>query len=138
MTKPSIFNIISNEIDEGKRGGIVMLNLKLPSYFDTEKVFFGFADTVNPNASTNENQIVPKVVILEKKSKAKNAKFEPIKTYEYHNINKIIPLASYMKENEIGWLISSDKVEKIIERTGLEEAKVLKTEKHEKVLKKAA
>lgn len=117
---------------------ICMLNLKLPSYFDTEKIFFGFVDTINPNASSNESQIVPKVVILQKTSKAKNAKLKPIKTYEYHNINKVIPLASYMKDKEIGWFISSDKVEKIIERTGLPEAKVLDTEKHEKVLKKAA
>ena len=47
-----------------------MLNLKLPSYFDTEKIFFGFVDTINPNAGINESQIVPKVVILEKTSKA--------------------------------------------------------------------
>ncbi len=116
----------------------MMLNLKLPSYFDTEKIFFGFADTVNPNANGSENQVVPKVVILEKKSKAKNAKLVPIKSYEYHNINKIVPLASYMRDKEIGWLISNEKVQEIVERTGLEEAKVLDIEKHEKVLKKAA
>lgn len=112
-----------------------MLNLKLPNHYDTEKLFLGLADTVNPNANINENQIVSKIVVLEKKS---NAKFEPIKKYEYHNINKIIPLASYMHDKEIGWFISDEKVKEVIERTGLEEAKVLNSEKYEKVLKKAA
>lgn len=121
-----------------KEGGKCMLNLKLPNYFDTEKIFLGIADTVNPNANTNENQVVHKVVVLEKKLNAKKINFKPIKTYEYHKVNKIVPIASYMQDQEIGWLISEEKVKKIIERTGLSEAKVLDTEKKEKVLKKAA
>lgn len=112
-----------------------MSNLRIGNYFDTEKIFLGLADTINPNASMNESQIVPKIVVLEKKSQNR---MEPIKPYEYHNVNKVIPIASYMKDKEIGWFISMGKIEEVLERTGLEEAKVLDIEPREKVLKKAA
>lgn len=111
-----------------------MLNLKIPNHFDTEKIFLGLVETINPDATMDERQIVPKVVVLEKGKQS----LKPIKTYEYHNINKIVPLASYMEDKEIGWFISKDKINQIVERTGLEEAKVLETKKREKVLKKAA
>lgn len=114
-----------------------MLNLKIPNYYDLEKMFFGFADTLNPNANQNENQIVSKVVVLEK---IKGNKFVPIRRYEYHSINKILPVASYMKNSEIGWFISDEKIKEVIERTGFEEARVLEMDntKKEKVLKRAA
>ncbi len=114
-----------------------MLNLKIPNYYDLGKMFFGFADTLNPNADRNESQIVPKIVVLEKQ---KENKYIPIHPYEYHSIYKITPMASYMKESEMGWFISEGKIKEVIERTGLEEARVLEMDitKKEKVLKRAA
>ena len=107
-----------------------MANFK---YYDPAKIYFGLVTTINPNAGIHENQTPQRVVVLKK---SKNT-YIPIKNYEYHYCRKVTSIANYMDNNEIGLFISEDKINEIIPRTGLQEAKVIEMEKEtSKVLKK--
>ena len=101
--------------------------------YDTAKIFLGFAETLNPNAGINENQTPPKVVVLHKDG----VNQKPIKEYEYHYCKRIVPIASYMDPKEISWHITTNKINEIIARTGIEEANVIDTD-NAKVVKRVA
>ncbi|MBE6147253.1 MAG: hypothetical protein E7168_02840 [Firmicutes bacterium] len=107
-----------------------MVNFK---YYDPAKIYFGLATTINPNAGINENQTPQRIVVLKK---SKNT-YIPIKNYEYYYCKSVVSIANYMDINEIGLFISEDKINEVISRTGLLEAKVIGMEKDtSKVLKK--
>ena len=110
-----------------------MLNIKMPGYYDAKKTYLGKVETVNPNAGYNENQVVSKIVVL---NKTKNS-LTPIYDYEYYNLKDSQPAVSYLDPNEKGIFgyISEAQLQKAITRTGLKEAERLD---ENKVLKKVA
>lgn len=113
-----------------------MLNIKMPGYYDAKRTYLGIVETVNPNAGYNENQVVSKIVIM---NKYKN-KLNPIYSdYEYYNLIQSQPAVSYLDSNEktVFGYISEAQLQKAISRTGLKEAERL-NKGNDKVLKKVA
>ena len=106
----------------------------IKGYYDAKRTYLGIVETVNPNVGYQENQIIPKVVIL---YKTENGEY-PMYDYEYHKIKQSQPAASYLgaKEKSFFGYITEAQLQKAIARTGYIEAIRLNEKDEQKTLKK--
>lgn len=108
--------------------------LKSHGYYDAKTTYFGFVETLNPNANYNESQVNVKVIILHK---IKNKLVPIFDDYEYYNLIQSQPVVSYLNQKEkllFGYLTEAQ-LQKAISRTGYKEANHLN---QNKILKKVA
>ena len=98
----------------------------MKKFHNTKNIYLGYSHTVNSNARFKENGVEEKIVALKQVNVGKKLiEYKPLFDYEYHSVFKKVPIARFMKDDEVNWLISDDHIKEIIPRTGLVEANTL-------------